>query len=168
MPLQIVSGDITQFQTDAIVNAANSRLARGNGVCGAIHRAAGDELEKECLRLGGCSTGDAKITGGYHLPAKHVIHAVGPIWQGGHCNEESLLASCYRRSLQLCEEHHLKSVAFPLISAGIYGYPKKDALRVAIQSIEETLNSFSSSLEVFLVLFDPETLRIAQDLVAIV
>jgi len=130
--MRVVQGDITALDVDAIVNAANSGLRRGGGVCGAIHRAAGPELEEECLRLGGCATGDAKITRGYRLQARHVIHAVGPVWQGGSAGEEVLLASCYRRSLEVAAAHGLKTVAFPAISTGIYGFPPERAAPIAV------------------------------------
>jgi len=152
MPLEIIHGDITIMKTDAIVNAANSALQMGGGVCGAIFRAAGAmELQKACDEIGRCETGQAVITKGYHLPASYIIHTVGPIWHGGHYEEPDLLAACYQNSLQLAKEYHLKSIAFPLISSGIYGYPRERALQVAKDSIAEFLNI--SDLIVYLVLF---------------
>ena len=139
--LLAVSGDITQETTDAIVNAANSSLAPGGGVCGAIHRAAGPELARACAELGGCPTGDARITPGFALKAGHVIHAVGPMWHGGAKGEPDDLASCYRRSLELADEYGLRSIAFPAISTGIYGYPLDQATEVAVRTVRDTVRT---------------------------
>jgi O-acetyl-ADP-ribose deacetylase (regulator of RNase III) len=153
-----VQGDITQERVDAIVNAANEHLAGGGGVDGAIHRAAGyEELQAACEKLGGCPTGDAKATPGFKLAARWIIHSVGPRWRGGRHSERELLASCYRRSLEVADGLGARSVAFPAISTGIYGYPKEEAARVAV----ETLRSTSTRIElVRLVAFDQETLEL--------
>ncbi len=150
--VRVVEGDITALDVDAIVNAANERLAPGGGVCGAIHRAAGPELAEACRRLGGCATGDARITGGYRLKARHVIHAVGPVWQGGGAREDELLAGCYRRSLELAAGHGLRSVAFPAISTGIYGFPPERAAPLAVGTVAEVLER-RPGLEVILCCF---------------
>jgi len=134
-PLDALHGDITTLALDAIVNAANPSLLGGGGVDGAIHRAAGPELTAECARLGGCATGEAKITRGYRLPARHVIHTVGPVWHGGRLGEAELLASCYRRSLELAVEHALVSIAFPAISCGAYGFPLERAVPIAVNTV---------------------------------
>ncbi|HSR91323.1 MAG TPA: O-acetyl-ADP-ribose deacetylase [Gemmatimonadales bacterium] len=139
--LLAVTGDITQETTDAIVNAANSSLTPGGGVCGAIHRTAGPELARACAELGGCPTGDVRITPGFALKAGHVIHAVGPVWHGGAKGEPDDLASCYRRSLELADEYGLRSIAFPAISTGIYSYPLDQATEIAVRTVRETIRT---------------------------
>ena len=151
--MKIFQGDITTLEVDAIVNAANNSLLGGGGVDGAIHRAAGPGLLAECVTLGGCNTGETKITGGYDLPSKHVIHTVGPVWDGGRANEDALLADCYRNSLKLGEENGLRMVAFPAISTGVLGFPKERATRIAVREVRAFLDQDVGVEQVIFVCF---------------
>jgi len=154
--IRVIRGDITRLEVDAIVNAANNKLEGGGGVDGAIHRIAGPELLKECQSMGGCPTGEAKITKGYRLPARHVIHTVGPVWKDGNHDEAELLASCYRNSLELAEQNKFKTVSFPAISCGVYGFPIKQAAEIAIRETISFLSRNSTMKRVVFVCFDDE------------
>lgn len=157
--IEIILGDITTIQADAIVNAANNTLLGGGGVDGAIHRAAGPELLQECRGLNGCKTGEAKITKGYRLPAKYVIHTVGPVWHGGNDNEDELLAACYRNSLQLAAKNGVRTIAFPSISTGVYRFPVNRAAGIAMREITRFLEENNSIDTVLMVCFDERTLK---------
>jgi O-acetyl-ADP-ribose deacetylase (regulator of RNase III) len=164
--LEVIVADITTLSVDAIVNAANSSLLGGGGVDGAIHRAAGPELLAECRTLHGCETGDAKITRGYRLPARHVIHAVGPVWHGGSQSEDKALASCYRRAIELCEAHGLASVAFPAISTGVYRFPADRAALIAVTATVEALAAAPKLRHIIFCCFSNESARLHAEAVA--
>lgn len=162
--IELIRGDITSIVVDAIVNAANTTLLGGGGVDGAIHRAAGPQLLEECRTLNGCRTGEAKITRGYNLPARYVIHTVGPVWHGGTHHEPDLLTSCYQNSLSLAASYHLKTIAFPNISTGVYGYPKRDAANIAVSVVKEWLLVHHEFEKVIFVVFDEENYRIYKEI----
>ena len=163
--LDIVKGDITKLKVDAIVNAANTSLLGGGGVDGAIHQAAGPKLLEECKTLNGCKTGEAKITKGYNLPAKFVIHTVGPVWNGGNHNEDELLASCYHNSLILAVENKIKTIAFPAISTGVYGFPLERAIKIALKEVKAFLENNYSIEKVIFVCFDDDTYQSYQKVI---
>ena len=160
--MKIIQGDITKMECDAIVNAANSSLLGGGGVDGAIHKAAGMKLFWACMKLCGCKVGQANMTQGYRMPCKYIIHTVGPKWKGGNHGEAELLRSCYKKAIRLAVHHGCKTVAFPLISAGIYGYPKTEAIQIAVETVEQEIQG--TEVEAFLVLFDQATKALADSL----
>ena len=164
--MSVVQGDITKQEVDAIVNAANEALRGGGGVDGAIHRAAGPELLEECIQIGGCPTGEARITRGYRLPARYVIHTVGPVWHGGDRGEPDKLAACYRNALRLAVENGARTVAFPGISTGVYGYPLEDATRIAMTTVRDCLEDMPSIEEVRFVTFGDDATRTAERVLA--
>jgi O-acetyl-ADP-ribose deacetylase (regulator of RNase III) len=167
MKIEVIKGDITKLNVDAIVNAANSSLMGGGGVDGAIHRAGGPAILEECktivARQGGCKTGEAVITTGGNLPAKFVIHTVGPIWNGGNRNERTLLANCYKNSLRLSADNNCRTIAFPAISTGVYGFPKEEAAHIAVQTVREFLQTAAEMEKVIFVCFDDENYRLVQE-----
>lgn len=163
--IRLLKGDITKVNTDAIVNAANRTLLGGGGVDGAIHRAAGQELLEECRTLNGCETGEAKITKAYQLPCKYVIHTVGPVWHGGKKSEEELLGKCYWNSMVIAQENEIKSIAFPAISTGVYGYPKRPAAKIAVDTVKKFMEQFPETIEdIYFVVFDEESLKIYESI----
>lgn len=161
--IEAIQGDITRLEVDAIVNAANSTLLGGGGVDGAIHRAAGPELLQECRALHGCPVGEAKLTKGYRLPARYVIHTVGPVWRGGAQGEPEQLANCYRNAIALAQAHKLRSLAFPNISTGVYGYPKEAAAKVALSAVQEAVGESSTLERILFVCFDTENYALYQE-----
>lgn len=161
--VELLQGDITKMEVDAIVNAANKSLLGGGGVDGAIHRAAGPELLEETKTLNGCRTGEAKISGGYKLPAKYVIHTVGPVWKGGNKNEAQLLSNAYHNSLEVAKKHGLQTMAFPNISTGVYGFPKEKAAEIAISTVLDYLKNHPGIQKVYFICFDQENYRIYQE-----
>lgn len=164
--LEVIQGDITKLEVDAIVNAANTSLLGGGGVDGAIHRAAGSQLLQECLRLGGCKTGDAKLTQGYNLQAKYVIHTVGPVWSGGNRNESNLLKSCYRRCMEIAHQNGIKTIGFPCISTGIYHFPIEQAANTAVETVQECLKSMPGIEKVVFVCFSERDFQIYQSVLS--
>ena len=164
--IKLIQNDITKLKVDAIVNAANSKLAGGSGVDGAIHRAAGPELPEACRQFNGCPTGSAKLTSGFKLQAKFIIHTVGPVWHGGNSNEVKLLASCYNTSLEIAVQNNLSSIAFPNISTGVYGFPKEKAAELAINTVTEFLKRNEIPRQVFFVCFDEENYNIYSEILS--
>ena len=156
----LLRDDITKLNVDAIVNAANSRLAGGGGVDGAIHKAAGHKLPEACRKLNGCPTGSAKLTSGFNLPAKYIIHAVGPVWSGGNSNESELLESCYKTCMEIAAQNDVSSIAFPNISTGIYGFPKREAAEIAINTVSSFLEKSKQPTQVFFVCFDEDNYKL--------